>query len=37
MSCYAYLASITPVRVAPGFFLGLGGWLLVGCIRVQEA
>jgi len=34
MLYYAYSASSTPVRVALGFFLGLGGWLLVGYIRV---
>jgi len=31
---YAYLASSTPIGVALGFFLSLGGWLLVGYIRV---
>jgi len=34
MSCYICLASSTPIRVALGFFLSLGGWLLVGYIRV---
>jgi len=30
----AYLASSTPVGAALGFFLSLGGQLLVDCIRV---
>ena len=34
MSCYICLASSTPIRVALGFFLSLGGQLLVGYIRV---
>jgi len=34
MLYYIYLASSTPVRVALGFFLSLGGWLLVGYIHV---
>jgi len=32
--CYICLASSTSVKVALGFFLGLGSWLLVGYIRV---
>jgi hypothetical protein len=34
MLYYAYLASNTPIGVALGFFLGLGGRLLVGRVRV---
>jgi len=34
MSCYIYLASSTPIRVVLGFFLSLGGRLLVGYMRV---
>jgi len=34
MLYYICLASSTPIRVVLGFFLSLGGWLLVGRVRV---
>jgi len=34
MLYYICLASSTPIGVALGFFLSLGGWLLVDYIRV---
>jgi hypothetical protein len=34
MSYCVYLASSTPVKVVPGSFLSLGGWLLVDRVCV---